>query len=101
MKEIHFFSYPVSTGKYNPMIYRKKKLILTGTQSTSEDSKVLESIAFTTRFSLRLTRSTGLVTLRIDLQPLPYGYIKPKVPSQDFSLSLRLLTIMRFSRRNS
>ena len=38
------------------MIYRKKKLILEGTQSTSEDSEGLESIAFTTRFSLRLTQ---------------------------------------------
>lgn len=53
------------------MIYRKK-INFEGTQSTSEDSKVLGIYRFHYyAFSLRLTRSTGLATLRIDLSATP------------------------------
>lgn len=47
MKKISFLPYPGCTGKYRPMTYRKKKLILEGAPSPSE-----AGLAFTILFNL-------------------------------------------------
>lgn len=85
------------------MTYRKKKINFGGDPKyfRRERGAGIYGFHYSPESQVDSTRSIGLVTLRRALQPLPYGYIKPKFPSQDFSLSLRLLTLMRFSRRNS
>lgn len=100
-EEILFFSYPGSIEKYSSMIFRKK-MNFGGDPIFFRRDRYdgIHGFDYSAQSQVDSARGLDLATLNRSSNTLLHGSNKPKFSSQHFSLSLKLLNIMRFSRRN-